>query len=253
MRRRTVTGNRYETRCPDDCGSVFTLSDTAWAVIDLDLPAGKGAYLFPHSPGAGSGRGTDAAGLPAHPRLRMGGTAMRPASRPRAPSHRLPRRLQSRLYSPYGPTPIPLALLGSAGVVEPSPSAQASRAGVTLQLTLRAAAYEPCKGPVLALLVGVLLGISWHVAHPSRARSKRSLMGPWVSTIGREIPSRPRYRGAIGIECASRSGLPERSGHAAGGSVLGNRRYARIVSFPLHPFPSTNSTPRPKRILEAPW
>ena len=146
MRLRTVTGNRYQTRCQcGACSEVIPPSDTIKVVIDLDLPAGKRTYLFAHSPDAGKWKGNGGNGFAAQPAPSNGGnghaTGFTPASALPAPSPKPP----EPPAQPYGPAPTPLALLGSAGVAEPSPSAQANTAWATSQLTFSAAAYESCK------------------------------------------------------------------------------------------------------------
>ncbi len=178
MRLRTVTGNRYETRCADNCGSVVAPSDTVKVVIDLDLPAGKRTYLFAHSPDAsywtsrssGVGRvlpqdpgpglstsapsrgscGPDAGkwkgnGSTPSPASSNGGnghaTGFTPASALPAPPPRAP----EPPAQPCGPSPVPLALLGSVGAAEPTPSAAAGVPWATSHLTFNAGAYESAK------------------------------------------------------------------------------------------------------------
>ncbi len=146
MRLRTVTGNRYQTRCQcGACSEVIPPSDTIKVVIDLDLPAGKRTYLFAHSPDAGKWKGNGGNGFAAQPAPSNGGnghaTGFTPASALPAPPPKPP----EPPAQPYGPAPAPLALLGSAGVAEPSPNAQAGIAWATSQLTFAAAAYESCK------------------------------------------------------------------------------------------------------------
>ena len=146
MRLRTVTGNRYQTRCQcGSCSEVIPPSDTIKVVIDLDLPAGKRTYLFAHSPDAGKWKGNGGNGSSAPPPPPNGGNGhaagFTPASALLAPPPKAP----EPPAQPYGAAPTPLALLGSAGVTEPSPSAQANTAWATSQLTFSAAAYESCK------------------------------------------------------------------------------------------------------------
>ena len=145
MRLRTVTGNRYETPCQCGCSGLVPRSDTVKVVIDLDLPSGKRTYLFAHSPDAGKWKGNVGNGSSAPPTPPNGGnghaTGFAPESALPAPAPKAP----NPPAQPYGPAPTPLALLGSAGVAEPSPSAQANTAWATSQLTFSSAAYESCK------------------------------------------------------------------------------------------------------------
>ena len=149
MRLRTVTGNRYETRCQcGSCSAVIPPSDTIKVVIDLDLPAGKRTYLFAHSPDAGKWKGN---GSTAQPTPANGGNGHaagftpasalppQPQAQPRPPESPAPPKV------PSGPSPAPLALLGSAGVGDPSPSASAGVDWATSQLTFNAGPYESAK------------------------------------------------------------------------------------------------------------
>ena len=145
MRLRTVTGNRYETPCQDQCGQLVPKSDTVKVVIDLDLPSGKRTYLFAHSPDAGKWKGNGSNGSASSSAPPSGGNghaagfspaSALPAALPKAPEPPA---------QPSAPSPIPLALLGSAGASEPTPSATAGVPWATSSLTFNAGAYESAK------------------------------------------------------------------------------------------------------------
>ena len=177
MKLRTVTGNRYPVRCACAlaCGEVIPPSPDVKVVIDLDTTRPRLSYLPGHSPDsstwppreprsepsprepcpsgggpgpgslgpdAGTWKGNGGNGSPAQPAPPSGGnghaTGFTPASA-------LPATPPAPPAPPKVPAPPPLALLGSAGVAEPSPSAQAGTAWATSQLTFSAAAYESCK------------------------------------------------------------------------------------------------------------
>jgi hypothetical protein len=143
MRLRTVTGNRYETRCQcGSCSEVIPPSDTIKVVIDLDLPAGKRTFLFAHSPDAAKWKGNGSAPTPAPSNGGNGhATGFTPASALPAPSPKAP----EPPVVPTGPSPIPLALLGSAGASEPTPNPNSGATWATSSLTFNAGAYESAK------------------------------------------------------------------------------------------------------------
>ncbi len=145
MRLRTVTGNRYETRCADNCGSVVAPSDTVKVVIDLDLPAGKRTYLFAHSPDAGKWKGNGGNGSASSSAPSNGGNGHAAGFTPASALPVAPPTAPEPPARPSEPSHVPLALLGSSGASEPTPSATAGVPWATSSLTFNAGAYESAK------------------------------------------------------------------------------------------------------------
>ncbi|MDE1820864.1 MAG: hypothetical protein KGJ23_12615 [Euryarchaeota archaeon] len=170
MRLRTVTGNRYQTRCQcGSCSEVIPPSDTIKVVIDLDLPAGKRTYLFEHSPDAGKWKGNGGSGSSAQPAPSNGGNGHatgltdaslrgggprdasslgRPGCPPSSftPASSLPAPAPKAPEPPRAPAPPPpLALLGSDtshNEEEASASPQAGRAWSSGGLTVNPGKFE---------------------------------------------------------------------------------------------------------------
>ena len=145
MRLRTVTGNRYETRCADNCGGVIAPSDTVKVVIDLDLPSGKRTYLFAHSPDTGKWNGNGSNGSASSSAPPTGGNGHAAGFTPASALPAAPPKAPEPPAQPSAPSPVPPALLGSAGASEPTPSATAGVPWATSSLTFNAGAYESAK------------------------------------------------------------------------------------------------------------
>ena len=145
MRLRTVTGNRYETPCQCGCSGLVPKSDTVKVVIDLDLPSGKRTYLFAHSPDAGKWKGNGGIGSSTTSAPSNGGNGHSAGFTPASALPSAPPKAPEPPAHPYGPSPVPLALLGSAGASEPSPNPNSGATWATSSLTFNAGAYESAK------------------------------------------------------------------------------------------------------------
>ena len=143
MRLRTVTGNRYETPCQCGCSGLVPKSDTVKVVIDLDLPSGKRTYLFAHSPDAGKRNWSNGSASNSAPS--NGGNGHSAGLTPASAIPAAPPKAPEPPTRPSETTPVPLALLGSSGASEPTPSATAGVPWATSSLTFNAGAYESAK------------------------------------------------------------------------------------------------------------
>ena len=145
MRLRTVTGTRWPAKCADGCGAVIPPSPNVKVVVDFESHPRK-TWIPEHSPDAGTWKTGNGASAPAPPSNggngHPGGFA--PASALPAQPQDLPKAPEPPAQ-PKAPAPAPLALLGSAGVAEPSPSANAGVAWANSSLTYNAGAYESVK------------------------------------------------------------------------------------------------------------
>ena len=184
MRLRTLTGTRFPAKCADGCGTEIPASPDVKVVVDFESRPRK-TWVPAHSPDAGTWRGGQASEgrvLPREPG--PGPSAASPGSgslgpdagswkgngsttSPNAgsstsqpsnggnghatgfvPASALPPsppKAPDPPAQPSGPTPVPLALLGSAAASEPSPSATVGVPWATSSLTFNAGSYESAK------------------------------------------------------------------------------------------------------------
>lgn len=163
MKLRAVTGNRYPVKCAcaANCGAEIPAGADVKVIIDLDTSRPRLSYLPDHSPDAParpwwpsevtSSRGTGAFLEPDagsyEPRSEWATAGAKPLPG-FAPANQLG---QAEPKPPITPAPpkapgsSPLALLGSVGASDPTPSPNSGVAWATSSLTFNAGAYESAR------------------------------------------------------------------------------------------------------------
>ena len=151
MKLRTITGTRWPALCADGCGTRIEPSADVKVVVDFESRPRR-TWIPAHSPDAATWKANASSGS----QLAHGSNGAAQATdasngqavagfQPASALPKAPPEQPKPPAQPSGPSPAPLALLGSAGAGEPSPSASAGVDWATGQLTFNAGPYESAK------------------------------------------------------------------------------------------------------------